>query len=116
MDSAHLSGSSSSVAGYKIRYCHCGRRMSTLTCVFHSICINVVVLIAFFGMDVMGVLTFDDVLTNYVSIASSLKLSSDIRIKDPILSASAIGDPPIVRDTPSSVDVPIIKMFGRLYE
>ena len=67
--------------GYKIRYCHCGRRMSTLTCVFHSICINVAVLIAILRTDVMSVLTFDDVMTNYVRIVSSLKLGSDIRIK-----------------------------------
>ena len=87
MDSDHSSGSSSSVA-VKLRYCHCGRRMSTLTYDFHSVCVNCRSIDCDFDhrcddcADTAG-----DIMTNYIKYRRSLKSKQWYKSKseDPLL-------------------------------
>ena len=97
----------------KLRYCHCGERMSTLSYDFHSICVNCCSIDCDFDCrcDECADIA-DDVMTNYVKHRRSLtsKQRYKSKSKDPFLSASAVDDLVIVSDPPSSVELPSVSL------
>ena len=115
MDSDHSSSSSSSVAT-KICYCQCWRRMSTLTYDFHSVFIKCRGIDCDFENNCNECADIsDDVMTSYVKHHKQLKAKQRYKSKskDPLLSASAIDDPAIISDAPSSVDVRRFRLVCR---
>ena len=87
MDSYHSSGSSSSMPA-KLCYCLCGKRMSTLTYDFHSICVNCCGIDSDIDhrCDECADIA-DDIMTNYVKHKRSLKSKQRYKSKskDPLL-------------------------------
>ena len=87
--------------------------MNTLTCDSQSICINCCGIDYDFENRCKEIADIsDDILTNYVKHRKQLKAKQRYKSKskDPLLSASAIDDPAIVSNVPSSVDVLLVSV------
>ena len=101
-----LPAGSSSVAA-KLRYCSCGKRMSTLTYDFHSVCVSCRGIDCDFEhrCDECANIADDD-MTVYVRHRRSLLSEQHSKSKQKDLLLSAVDDPMIVGDPDSCVELP----------